>query len=35
VSFLESNVYEALKEELWHKESSYLDEFEEWFSEGG
>jgi Fe-S-cluster containining protein len=27
------NVYEALKEELWHKEPVNFDDFEEWFSE--
>jgi len=27
------NVYEALKEELWHKESLYFDDFDDWLSE--
>lgn len=27
------NVYEALKGELWHKESLYFDDFDDWLSE--
>ena len=29
------NVYEALKEELWHKESLYFDDLDDWLSEEG